>query len=401
MIPTRAALGTAAAVLVLSGCGVAAAVTTRTTTVSDVMPAKDAAASLPLRSLPRPAVLPLKVTPPASIPPADVVTVLTSGHTEWLEILSHTGAVVAKAAVDPTNVWMVAAGPGGAYWTQNGAEYQLSATGAVRKLGAVPGDANAVVIAPDGTTYAYATSDTAQSGDVTNRIVVVRQGAPTVTIADRIDDPNRPSADAPQSWDYYLISWTSTGIAFARVQTGGCGCGSFDMQMQSAYSASINPVTEVVTPLTADWSCPLSAVGPGMETACFASDPSDSTTTGLRVTSGGVTRYNFSMSGTNVAGDAVFSPMGTSLAYITIPAAQDSCGVTWTATLRVLDLATGHAVSRTFGELTPAVWGADGIIYGSVMNAAGDSALVTVNPATLALTQLTPSATNEQFVGIM
>ncbi len=93
--------------------------------------------------------------------------------------------------------------------------------------------------------------------------------------------------------------------------------------------------------------------------------------------------------------------MGTSLAYITIPAAQDSCGVTWTATLRVLDLATGHAVSRTFGELTPAVWGADGIIYGSVMNAAGDSALVTVNPATLALTQLTPSATNEQFVGIM
>ena len=401
MIPTRAALGTAAAVLVLSGCGVAAAVTARTTTVSDVIPAKDAAASLSLRSLPRPAVLPVvKATPPAYISPANVVTILTSGSSKWLEILSHTGAVVAKTAADPTNFWMVAAGPDGAYWTQNGAEYQLSVSGAVRKLGAVPADAGGVVIAPDGTSYAYATSDTAQSGNVTNRIVVERQGAPAVTIADRVDDPNHPSADAPQSqsWDYYLISWTSTGIAFARVPTGGCGCGSFDMQMQSAYSASINPVTEVVTPLTADQSCPLSAVGPGMETACFAGDL---TTTGLRVASGGVTRDNFSMSGANVAGDAVFSPAGTSLAYITIPAAQDSCGATWTATLRVLNLATGHAVSRTFGELTPAVWGADGILYGSVANATGYATLVTVNPATLAATELTPSAANEQFVGIM
>ena len=68
--------------------------------------------------------------------------------------------------------------------------------------------------------------------------------------------PNVPTANAPAGWDYYLISWTSSGIAFARVPTGGCGCGSFDMQMQSAYSATINPVTEVVTPLTASWIVP-------------------------------------------------------------------------------------------------------------------------------------------------
>jgi len=66
--------------------------------------------------------------------------------------------------------------------------------------------------------------------------VVVHPGGSTTTIADRFDNPNVSTANAPDSWDYYLISWTSSGIAFARVLTGGCGCGSFDMQMQSAYS---------------------------------------------------------------------------------------------------------------------------------------------------------------------
>ena len=101
----------------------------------------------------------------------------------------------------------------------------------------------ASLIGPDGTSYAYATSDQLSNGTVLNRIVVVRPGAAAAVIADRVSDPNHPTADAPQSWDYYLINWTAAGIAFARVPTGGCGCGSFDMQMQSAYSAIINPST--------------------------------------------------------------------------------------------------------------------------------------------------------------
>ena len=167
---------------------------------------------------------------------------------------------------------MVNAGPGGAYWSQGGSEYVLTTSGAVRRLGPMPGDSNGVVIAPDGTSYAYATTDQSNAGNL-NRIVVVHPGGSTTVIADRFNNPNVPSANAPAAWDYYLISWTSSGIAFARVPTGGCGCGSFDMQMQSAYSATINPVTEVVTPLTASGSCPLSAVGPGTQTACFAGAP--------------------------------------------------------------------------------------------------------------------------------
>ncbi len=171
------------------------------------------------------------------------------------------------------------------------------------------------------------------------------------------------------------------------------------MQMQSAYSATINPVTEVVTPLTASWSCPLSAVGPGMETACFSGA---TTTTSLRVTSGGVLRHTFAMSGANVAGDAVFSPGGTELAYVTIPASEDTCGATWNATLRVLNLANGAAVTRTLGEFSPAVWAADGLIYGSIASESGSVAeLVAVNPATLAVTQLSPAITGQQFVGVI
>lgn len=402
MIRNRAALATSAAVLVLSGCGVAAAVTARTTTVSDVI-SKPAAAVAPdpLRERPRPAVVPPATPspPPAPAPSVDMVSILTAGPTQWLEILSHTGALVARTPIDPILGWMVAAGPGGAYWSQSGAEYELTLSGAVHKLGSIPADADAVLIGPDGTSYAYATTDTAASGVITNRIVVVHPGGSAVTIADRVDDPNHPSSDAPAAWQYYLIKWTASGIVFARVPTGGCGCGSFDMQMQSAYSANINPVTEVVTPLTSDASCPLSAVGPGMETACFAGT---TTTTGLRVASGGVARNNYAMSGSNVGGDAVFSPAGTSLAYVTIPAAEDACGATWNATLRVLNLATGKAVSRALGEFSPAVWGADGLVYGSIAtNSDSDATLVAVNPVTLAVTDLSPATTGEQFVGIM
>src|ERR1017187_8787690 len=140
------------------------------------------------------------------------------------------------------------------------------------------------------------------------------------------------------------------------------------MQMQSAYSATINQVTEVVTALTADPSCPLSAVGPGTATACFTGTTS---TTGLRLSSGGVVRHNFAMSGANLAGDAVFSPAATSVAYVTIPASEDTCGGQWTSTLRVLNLATRTAVTRALGEFSPAVWAADGLTYGSIATGAG------------------------------
>jgi hypothetical protein len=405
MIPTRAALGTAAAVLVLSGCGVAAAVTARTTTVADVTPAKTVEISAtPLRSLPRPAVVPAtNGTPPASTPPKPtaaassaflVVTADAGAGKTWLEILSQTGAMVARTEISPTLQWLVSAGPGGAYWAEGGSEYVLSTSGKVRRLGALPASANGVLISPDGTEYAYATSESSANSMVsTNKIVVVRSNGSAVTIADRISDPNHPTADAPPNgWDYYLINWTSTGIAFARVPTGGCGCGLFDMQMQSGYAATINPVTEVVTPITEDQSCPLSAVGPGGQDACFAASANADGTGGLRVSVGGTQRYSFAMSGANFAGDAQFSPTGTSIAYITVPSAEDSCGASWTATLRVLNLASGKAVSRALGEFSPVLWAPNGLIYGNVesADASGNysSTLVAVNPATLAVTHL-------------
>ncbi len=410
MTRNRAALAIPAAVLVLSGCGVAAAVTAHTKTVSMVISKLSVSDGQRLRSLPRPAVLPVvKATPPASNPgrptaPGSsaflVADMSGAGAGSWLEILTRSGALVAKTAINPTQGWMVAAGPGGAYWTQSGSENVLTSTGAVHRLGAVPADATGVLISPDGTEYAYATADTSASGVTTNKIVVVRVGRSAVTIADRLSDPNHPTADAPSSgWDYYLIKWTSAGIAFARVPTGGCGCGLFDMQMQSAYSATINPVTQVVTPLASDQSCPLSAIGPGGETACFTNDMNTGGTTGLRVSVGSAHRYSFAMSGANIAGAAVFSPDGASLAYVTVPASEDGCGQAWTATLRVINLATGKATMRALGEFTPVVWSANGLIYGTVQGA-NALTLVSVSPTTLAVTQLS-GAGADQLVGIM
>ena len=246
MIPTRAVLALPAAALVLSGCGAVSTLTLRATTES-------VAYADTTQHLPRPAVTSTSVAP--GLAGAIVVTIPATGDNEWLEIVNASGTVVTKTLIDPSSPWLTAAGAGGAYWTQGGEEHELTTSGAVRAIGAVPADANGVVIGPDGTSYAYTTSEQLKNGTALNEIVVVRPGAPAAVIADRISDPNHPTADAPESWDYYLINWTADGIAFARVMTGGCGCGSFDMQMQSANSAIINPSTEVVTALTNDDFC--------------------------------------------------------------------------------------------------------------------------------------------------
>ena len=101
MTRNLAALAIPAALVVLSGCGVAA-VTTRTTTVSDVnanATIGDASPHVYLVPPPVPTAAPKPV--PAPVPSPDVVRVLTAGATQYLEIVSHSGAVVAKTDDQP------------------------------------------------------------------------------------------------------------------------------------------------------------------------------------------------------------------------------------------------------------------------------------------------------------
>ena len=396
MTPTRAALAIPAALVVLSGCGMAAAHTPKTTTVSVALPASAPAIS------PERLTRPLKVI--AATPTYVVATVGISGSSEWLEIMTPSGAVVARTEINPTETWMTAAGAGGAYWTANGAEYELSVSGTVRKLGLVPSDASSVLIGPDGSSYAYATSDTLNSDpgnySIRNKIVVVHPGAPAKVIGERIATAADPWS-GQSGWDYYLVSWTDAGIAFARVPTGGCGCRSFDMQMQSAYSAIIDPVSLGETTVTASTSCPLSDIGPALEAVCFDGSYA---TDAIRFSSGGTVIHNYALSGKNFAGDALFSDDASRLAYITIPITEDQCNGTGgpiTATLRVMDIATGTVVSRAMGDFVPSAW-AGGVIFGSVTSASGaDSWLVGVNPSTLSVTRLSPDTANTGIVGIM
>jgi hypothetical protein len=397
MLATRTALTLPALLVVLTGCGAVSAVTLRTTTGSVASP--DAA---PHTVRPVADLTPQVPVIPAPKPPAPatyvVATVPASAGQEWLEILTSSGHLVARTEISPTLAWMTAAGAGGAYWTANGAEHELTPSGVVRSLGSVPSDATGVVVAPDGTSYAYATADSARSGVITNRIVVIRAGQPPAVVADRVSDPRHPTADAPASWTYYLIAWNASGIAFARVPSGGCGCGSFDMQMQSVYSAIVNPAARTVTTLTADASCPLSTVGPGTETVCFAS--ASTATTAIRVASAGAVLHDFSLSGTTLAGDAVFAPSGSALAYVTIPVSENTCGATLTPTMRVLNLATGSALARNVGDFIPVAWAPAGPIYGSLTSGAA-TWLAAVDPATLSVTRLTPDIPGAALVGIM
>ena len=386
MIPTRAALGIPAAVLVLSGCGVATAHTPKTTTVSISLPASaPAIASDHL-------IRPLKAI--VATPTYLVATVGSGGSSEWMEIMTPSGAVVARTKIDPTQTWMTAAGAGGAYWTANGAEYELSLSGAVRKLGLVPSDAGGVLIGPDGSSYAYSTSDPLKNGSFVNRITVVHPGAPAKVVGDRVS-----AATDDYQWSYYLVSWTDAGIAFARVPIGGCGCGSFDMQMQSAYSAILDPVSLGETTVTASTSCPLSDIGPALESVCF---DGTSATDAIRISSGGTVIHNYALSGKNLAGDAMFSDDGSRLAYVTIPVAEyQNCGGPITTTLRIMDIATGTVVSRAMGDFVPSAW-SGGVIFGSITSTSGASSwLVGVNPSTMTVSRLSPDGSNVGIIGVM
>jgi hypothetical protein len=395
MIPTRAALAIPAAVLILSGCGAAAPHAPRATTVSVQLPAT--APAIATSALMRP----LPVIPAART--YIVATVAASGSNEWLEILSPSGSIVARKEINTSS--MTTSGAGGAYWTVNGAVYELTPAGAVKKLGVVPSNVNNVLIGPDGNSYAYATSEPLNNSPSNqlgvNKIVVVDAGSPAKVIADRISNPNDVYSEGSGGWSYSLVSWTAAGIGFVRVPEGMCGCGGFELQMQSGYSAIIDPVSLGETTVTASTSCPLSDLGPALESVCFEGNTNTGATDEIRIAHAGTVTHTYTLSGKNVAGDAMFSGDGGQLAYLTIPVAEDQCGATITGTLRVMDLATGTTISRAMGDFVPSAW-AGGLIYGSVTSTDYTTSwLVAVNPTTLAVTKLTPSGGAVGIVGVM
>jgi hypothetical protein len=392
MTPTRAALAIPAAVLVLSGCG-AAATHARTTTVALHLPAT--APAIPDTALLRP----LPVIPAA--PTYVVANVAAGGANEWVEILTTSGKIVARTEVDPSQGPM--AGPGGAYWIANNAVYELTPAGAVRTLGMVPDGVYGVVIGPDGVSYAYATSaplnNDPSNQDSVNKIIVMHPDSVAKAIVDTVATPNDAYGENSGGWSYSLVNWTNAGIAFVRSPEGMCGCGSFELQMQSAYSAIIDPISGGETTVTASTSCPLSDLGPALESVCFAGT---NATDAIRIAKAGVVTRTYALSGKNTAGDALFSADGSQLAYVTIPADDIACnGDPFTATLRVMNLATGATVNRYMGDFNPSAW-AGGLIYGTITNdTTGDAYVVSVNPATLAITQLTPSGDTAGVIGVM
>jgi hypothetical protein len=343
---------------------------------------------------------PLPVIPVA--PTYVVANVAIDGSSEWAEILTPSGRIVARTEINPSQGPV--SGTDGVYWTENGAEYVLTPAGALRKLGLVPSDAGGVVIGPDGISYAYPTSEPLKSNPedplFANEITVVHPGSPDKVIGDVVGSANDAYSQYSGGWSYSLESWTNSGIGFVRQPEGMCGCGGFELQMQSAYSAIIDPVSGGETTMTASSSCPLSDLGPALESVCFEQN-SGGATDEMRIATAGTVTHTYTLSGKNAAGDAMFNDDGSQIAYVTIPVTEDQCGETITGTLRVMDLASGHTIRRAMGDFAPAAWTA-GLIYGTVTNdTTGAQSVVSVNPATLAVTRLSPSGDSAGVIGVI
>ncbi|TMB92137.1 MAG: hypothetical protein E6J45_03495 [Chloroflexi bacterium] len=347
-----------------------------------------------------PTAAPSPPSPPASSGLLVVARADGGAGTTAVLLVTSAGRTVASTHIT-AEPWRVVAGPAGAYWMQGGRVDVLTAAGGVIDIGPVPGDAGELLVSPDGGEYAYDTSRavTRSPGVVENRITVQRIGGGSTVIADRVSDPSRPTADAPPTWMYGLATWTQAGIVFRREVTGTCGCAPFDMEMLAGYSAVIDPVTQTVTSLTSEPTCPLSSFGASWATICFH-DSGSGGVDQLRVTSSGASTARLNMSGTNVAGYAVFAADAALVAYETVPVADSGCGsAPYPTTLHVLGLASGEVRAAQIAGLHLRQWPAGGPLYATVESAAG-TAVVSIDPSTLELHTVMPASSGGSLRGL-
>jgi hypothetical protein len=379
--------------LTVTGCGVTAGVLHSGTPTST--PAGGAKAALTLANAPA---APAATTPPpASAPPVAitppppslivVADETSSGPTLEVALVTGNGVVLASTQVPQDARWTIGSGPRAAYWVTGGMLQSLNEHGVVTTLATVPhSESGRIVLSPDGSQWAYATTSTGATNIITNRIYRSAIGMAAQLVAERTADPYHPAAGLPSQWQYYLQSWTAQGILVERQPVGGCGCGTpFDMQMTATSTAFIDPVTGMATPLGTSESCPLSGIGSDATLACFhhtLTGASDS----LRFVNGSHTTYQYTLSGKNYGGAATFN--GSTLAYATVPSTAGGCGgPDWRpqTTLHVMDIRTGNAITVGRTGLAPVAWLADGGILATLSVAHGattNTTVVAVDPAT-------------------
>jgi hypothetical protein len=380
-----------AAALSVTGCGATASVLhSGRPTSTGAGAEKDAVTLANATAAPAATAPPVATTPPPPRPPSVIVVADEShapGATFEVALVTSKGVVLASTQVPRDAQWTVGAGPRAAYWVTGGQLQSLNEHGVVTTLATVPRtESGRVVLSPDGSQWAYATTSTDTKNIVTNGIHRGAVGQPAQLIAERTADPLHPDADTPGQWQYYLMSWTAQGILVERQPVGGCGCGTpFDMQMTAVSTAFINPVTGIATPLGASASCPLSGIGSDSTLACFH-ETSTGASDSLRFVNGTHTTHQYALSGKNDGGDATFN--GSRLAYATVPSTAGGCGgPDWRpqTTLHVMDIRTGDATIVGGTGLSPVAWMADGSILATLSVARADattSSVVAVDPAT-------------------
>ena len=235
--------------------------------------------------------------------------------------------------------WMTAAGAGGAYWTENGAEYELTPSGAFHKLGPVPSDATGVVIGPDGTLVRVRDGCDQPQAATSNRIVVVRPGGSAKVIADQVSDPNNPDAERrtlgllPGQLDRprdRLRAGADRRLRLRLVRHADAVrvLGDHRSRLRGCDHADRRHLVPAQRRRPRAWS--------------RCASPAPTATDAIRIASDGTVVHTYALSGKNVAGDALFSADGSQLAYVTIPVAERPCGATINATLRVMNIATGQ-----------------------------------------------------------
>lgn len=353
-------------------------------------------------------------TPSPVVTVEGVVTVTTgSCPCLTLHLTSLSGAPLGAAALPSGLAPPLAAGAGGGYFVSGNLMMRVGSGGSPSQVGTVAGalsqseaspsqeaELGSLSVAPSGAEWAFLQSR--GSGAAQDQEVWLGgSGENPRLLVSTTEDSSVPSSEFPGGWSYQLLGWARGYLVLGQVPAGA---GSFLSSLVEVFL--VNPETGALTLVSNSESCPVSAVAPSGEYACFQQGGGKATE--LVTGAEGISSQSWALPSALGYGAAVFSPSGGQILFSLCPGCGNSpSSADLHSQMEVLDTATGSVQPVGSTGLVSDAWLPGGEIVATHYTQAARaragavplSEVVLVDASTGALTALTSDPTSE-FVGI-
>ncbi len=350
---------------------------------------------------------------PAAAPSVTAVATLTEGSCKCytLRLISLGGTLLALATLAPGVLSPLAGGENGVYYVLGDTLMELSTNGSSATVGTVAtapsGSGSSIAAQPEFGSLAVSPAATewgylqaySSGGAQTDQLWLGETNQNPRLLLTSVQSAGATSTEFPNGWSYQLLGWASGSLVLAQLPAGS------DSFVSSALEVSlVNPQTGAETLLSNSQNCPVSAVSPSGEYACFQEGGGQATE--LSTGTAGISAAAWSLAPGDSYGKAVFSPSGTEIAFASCAGCTATPSSAYLGSqVEVLDQSTGSIQPIGAPGLVPDAWLPDGDLVATRYSAGYGTAsgplseVVLLNPASGQATPITDNTTS-QFLGL-